>query len=112
KVLAVVTVAGILAGTYLYGSLRSGASTPTGRVRRATAALLVGALVVALAASTPAQPRGQSADALEELLFDLYLVPLDGRVPSPFTLKTLDGREISLAGLRGRAVLIYYWATW
>ena len=107
-----VTVAGILAGTYLYGWLRSGAPRPMGGVRRATAAILVGALVVGLAASTPAQPRGRGADALEELLFDLYLVPLDGRVPSPFTLKTLDGREISLAGLRGRAVLIYYWATW
>lgn len=110
--LAVVTVAGILAGTYLYGWLRSGVTTPTGGVRRATAVLLVGALIVGLAGSAPAQPRGRSADALEELLFDLYLVPLDGRVPSPFTLKALDGRDVSLAGLRGKVVLIYYWATW
>ena len=110
--LAVVTVAGILAGTYLYGWLRSGAPMPPGGVRRATAALLVLGLVAALAASTSAQPRGRNADALEELLFDLYLVPLDGRVPSPFTLKTLEGRDVSLAGLRGKAVLIYYWATW
>ena len=67
---------------------------------------------MALAASTPAQPRGRSADAVEELLFDLYLVPLDGRAPLPFALKTLDGQEVSLAALRGRVVLIYYWATW
>ena len=112
KALAIVTVAGILAGTYLYGWLRSGAPTPTGGVRRATAALLVGALVVGLAASTPAQPRGRNADALEELLFDLYLVPLEGKAPPPLALKTLDGREVSLAALRGRLVLVYYWASW
>ena len=81
-----------------------------GPMTRLTALVLVGLL--ALAAVVGAQPRGRGGDALEELLFDLYLVPLDGRAPSPFTLKTLDGREVSLTSLRGQAVLIYYWATW
>lgn len=112
KGLAVITVAGILAGTYLYGRLRSGAPTSAGGARRVAAALLVGALVVGLAAGVPAQPRGRSADGLEQLLADLYLVPLDGKVAPSLTLKTLDGQEVSLAGLRGRFVLVYYWATW
>jgi cytochrome oxidase Cu insertion factor (SCO1/SenC/PrrC family) len=110
--LALVTVAGILAGTYLYGWLRSGVPLSPGGVRRATAALLVGTLALGLAAGASAQPRGRSADALEELLFDLSLIPLDGRAPPPLALRTLDGREVSLAGLRGRPALLYFWATW
>jgi len=79
---------------------------------RSPIATLILTALLTLAAVVGAQPRGRSADALEELLFDLYLVPLDGREPSPFTLKTLEGRDVSLANLRGKAVLIYYWTTW
>jgi cytochrome c biogenesis protein CcmG, thiol:disulfide interchange protein DsbE len=33
--------------------------------------------------------------------------------PAPdFTVKTLDGREITLSQLRGKVVLIDFWATW
>lgn len=33
--------------------------------------------------------------------------------PAPaFTLPDLDGRPVSLAGLRGKVVLLFYWATW
>jgi cytochrome oxidase Cu insertion factor (SCO1/SenC/PrrC family) len=29
-----------------------------------------------------------------------------------FTLPGLDGRQVSLADLRGKVVLLFYWATW
>jgi thiol-disulfide isomerase/thioredoxin len=29
-----------------------------------------------------------------------------------FTLKTLDGQEITLSGLKGKVVLLDFWATW
>jgi len=33
--------------------------------------------------------------------------------PAPaFTLPDLDGRPVSLADLRGKVVLLFYWATW
>jgi len=43
-----------------------------------------------------------------------------GRIPAPqkgflapdFSLKTLDGEEITLSDLRGKVVLLNFWATW
>jgi len=38
--------------------------------------------------------------------------PLIGKPAAPFTLKTFDGEPISLAALRGRVVVINFWASW
>ncbi len=35
-----------------------------------------------------------------------------GTVAKPFTLKTPDGKEISLASYRGKVVLLNFWGTW
>ena len=45
-------------------------------------------------------------------LFDLQLVPLAGRTPAPFSLEALNGGTMTLAGLKGRPVLLYFWASW
>ena len=37
---------------------------------------------------------------------------LVGKAAPEFTLKDVDGREITLASLRGKAVLLDFWATW
>ena len=72
--------------------------------RRMTAALLVLTAVLSGGAA--------AADSLDDLIFDLQLVPLDGQTPPPFTLEALDGKRVSLAELKGRVVLLYFWATW
>ena len=36
----------------------------------------------------------------------------DGSKALPFTVKTVDGRTITSAGLRGKVVLLYFFATW
>jgi cytochrome c biogenesis protein CcmG/thiol:disulfide interchange protein DsbE len=38
--------------------------------------------------------------------------PLIGKPAAPFTLKTFDGRDLSLDGLRGRVVVMNFWASW
>jgi thiol-disulfide isomerase/thioredoxin len=50
----------------------------------------------------------------------VFLLPhcsKEGKAPSPalapdFTLKTLDGQEIMLSKLKGKVVLLDFWATW
>src|SRR5688572_16889953 len=37
---------------------------------------------------------------------------LRGKPAPDFALKTLDGREVTLSGLRGKAVVVNFWATW
>ncbi len=72
----------------------------------AVAALALVALSLSLAPGAPA------AVDLEDHLWDLQILPLDGEEPPGFTLEDLQGNPVSLRDLRGRAVLVYFWATW
>jgi cytochrome oxidase Cu insertion factor (SCO1/SenC/PrrC family) len=68
------------------------------------------AVVVVMLGVAPATPADK---ALDDLLFDLQLVPLEGKTPPPFELERLaDGQKVSLAGLKGQALFLYFWATW
>jgi hypothetical protein len=66
-------------------------------------ALLFGLLLVA----TPS-----TGEDLEERLWDLHIVPLDAEPAPAFALESLVGERVSLSDWRGRAVLLYFWATW
>jgi hypothetical protein len=73
-----------------------------------TAVAMLQALLLGLAlAATP--PLG---DGLEERLWDLHIVPLDAEPAPAFTLESLAEKRVSLSDWRGRAVLLYFWATW
>ncbi len=49
---------------------------------------------------------------LEDLLWDLQLLRIDGDPAPGFTLKDLKGTKVSLSRFQGRPVLLYFWATW
>ncbi len=52
------------------------------------------------------------AAPLDDLLFDLRFVPLEGQPASQFTLAGLDGKPVSLSQFKDRVVLLYFWASW
>ncbi|HEY7724862.1 MAG TPA: TlpA disulfide reductase family protein [Anaeromyxobacteraceae bacterium] len=58
--------------------------------------LLLGAAAAVVAEIAVRQTRGR---------------PAEGEAPA-FALPDLDGREVSLASLRGRVVAVNFWATW
>lgn len=62
--------------------------------------LLIGALLLtqAAAAAAPAPPRG--------------LMPLDGRPAPALRLADMNGHVTDLQQLRGRWVLVHFWASW
>jgi hypothetical protein len=67
-------------------------------------------MVLAACLATPAVAADRS---LDDLLFDLQLVPLEGRPAPPFELERLaDGKKVTLAEQRGQVVMLYFWATW
>jgi cytochrome oxidase Cu insertion factor (SCO1/SenC/PrrC family) len=76
-------------------------------------ALVWACLLVALAAVAPlpAWPGGAGVPAAiwEGLTLDRPTRPVD--TPA-FDLPGLDGRRIASKDLRGRVVLLYFWATW
>jgi len=41
-----------------------------------------------------------------------YVSPLTGKAAPAFALQDLGGNKVTLAGYRGKAVLINFWATW
>ena len=78
---------------------------------RRVARLAVPALVMLSAVLTAAASTLAAAPS-EALLAELQLVPGGGATPPALSLPDLDGRTVSLAGLRGQVVLVYFWATW
>ena len=64
---------------------------------------------VLLAAGAWLVPAPAAADALGDLLVELQIVPLLDQSPPAFTLDSLNGAPVSLADLRGRAVVLYFW---
>jgi cytochrome oxidase Cu insertion factor (SCO1/SenC/PrrC family) len=70
------------------------------------------ALLLLVMAGTTA-PAAAANKALDDLLFELQLEPLEGQTPPAFELERLsDGKKVTLAEHRGQPVMLYFWATW
>jgi cytochrome c biogenesis protein CcmG/thiol:disulfide interchange protein DsbE len=70
--------------------------------------LLRGLLVVAICS-----PAGADPSTVVPFLKPLDLVGYrSGMLPPPFSGHTLDGRQLSLTELRGKVVVVNFWASW
>jgi cytochrome oxidase Cu insertion factor (SCO1/SenC/PrrC family) len=54
-------------------------------------------------------PAVGADDSLDDLLSAFQVTPLGDQRPAAFKLEALDGKPVSLADVRGRAVMLYFW---
>jgi peroxiredoxin len=57
-------------------------------------------------------PVAQSRHSHEDFLSKLSIEPLEKRLAPDFRLKNLDGNTVRLYDLKGKVVLLNFWATW
>jgi cytochrome c biogenesis protein CcmG/thiol:disulfide interchange protein DsbE len=86
------------------------AEAPDRRTRRAI--LVVGIALVAIVAFSLLllPPLGGDDDDVDSTVVGGH--PLSGKPAPEIDLLTLDGERVTLSSLRGRPVLINFWATW
>jgi thiol-disulfide isomerase/thioredoxin len=87
------------------------------RTTIAVVAVVVAAAVVALVALAGAGGKGLAPEAgtgqVELVGSSVAVVPEAERRPLPaFSGRTLDGRQLDLASLRGRPLVLNFWASW
>ena len=77
------------------------------RLPNALRSLVLAIAVLGTTATSTAAPS-----ALDDVMMDMRITPLDREAPPPLAVTTLDGGRVTLADFRGRVVLVYFWATW
>ena len=76
--------------------------------------LVVVALAVVMApAALSARATGAEPKQLDDLMMDLNIAPLEPVAAPALVVSTVEGGgRVRLADMKGRAVLVYFWATW
>lgn len=62
-------------------------------------------------AALPATAARPVPATVEDLLWEMTILPRDGEPAAGFTLESLDGKQVTLTSYRGRVVLLYFWKT-
>ena len=74
-------------------------------------AAVVAAVALCAGAFAPAMLPAQGRP-LDDLMMDLRIAPIEPQPAPALEVTTLDGARLTLADLKGHAVLVYFMATW
>jgi peroxiredoxin len=99
-----------------YHQLRSALAAPprlapTAERRRDRETIIAVLVLLALALSVPLL-RGIAAPQRTVVAEGAEAAALTSQVAPDFTLQTLDGSDVTLSSLRGKVVVVNFWATW
>lgn len=78
------------------------------------ATVLLAACAPGRATATPSPAAGATPNAIDAAatLSAMSTGPQTGRPADDFTLEAIDGSDVTLSALRGKAVVVAFWATW
>jgi thiol-disulfide isomerase/thioredoxin len=74
--------------------------------------LIVVAITLLLFSGKYFSKNGKAASVAKAAFQGASDAPAKGSLAPDFTLKTLDGKDVQLSSMRGKAVLLNFWATW
>jgi len=69
-------------------------------------------LVLAITTLATAAASVAAPSAVDDLMMDMRITPLDPQAAPPLAVETLTGARVTLADVKGHVVLVYFWATW
>ncbi len=69
-------------------------------------------ITLAVLLTAPWLTTSSPAADLDALMQEFRVTPSASGPAPAFNLKSLDGKSFALADQRGRAVMLYFWATW
>ncbi len=72
--------------------------------------LMIAAAALVMAAATPTAASAQQKSQQEQIA-ESTLVKVGGKAPD-FTVEMVDGKKITLSELKGKVVVVNFWATW
>lgn len=78
----------------------------------ALAILLLPITVWILGRELPPQPATQSSTHPDNFFVNLGIEPIEKKPAPGFLLKDIDGNTVRLQDLKGKVVLLNFWATW